>query len=191
MANQNQQRAVPSRAKVEDRSDIEKYVDSMKLDEPVPVEEFRKVVRDLTAGRGRLLYFVWKVLQEKGLDADELVKEACYRWGQNNGERMGENIKTPSDLLKRLSFKAGVLAWDQQFTILNDETASKEFNYCPHIKAFEELGATKEEIAKLCKEMLCYGDYGMASVHPVKLEWDGKTIAEGAERCVMMLKPRK
>lgn len=61
----------------------------MKLDEPVPVEEFRSVVRALVAARGRYVYFIWKVLQEKGLDADALIREPCYRWGVFNEENGG------------------------------------------------------------------------------------------------------
>ena len=190
MAATNREKALSSHVKDEDKSSIEEYLDQMKLDDPVPVEEFRRVVRALIAARGRYLYFVWKVLQEKGLDADALIQEACARWGAFNGEKMGD-IKTPAEFMTTLSSKAGTLAWEQEYTILNDEQASKEFYFCPHVAAFEDAGASKEEIARLCKDMLCHGDYGTASPHPVNLEWVEPTLGEGGKRCVMMITPKK
>ena len=66
MAKRNRDKAMSAHAKPEDRDKIEEYLDQMKLDEPVPVEEFRTIVRGLIGARGRFLYFVWKVLKEKG-----------------------------------------------------------------------------------------------------------------------------
>jgi hypothetical protein len=189
MSRKNREKALSERAIGEDKEKIEEYLDQLKLDESVPVEEFRSIVRALIAARGRFVYFIWKVLQEKGLDADSLVQEACSRWGRFNGEKMGE-VKTPADFLKVLSSKAGTLAWEQEYTILNDERASKEFYFCPLVATFEEVGASKEEIAILCKNFLCYGDYGTAAPHPVRLEWAEPTLGEGGERCVMMLTPK-
>jgi hypothetical protein len=190
MAKTNRENALSSNAKPEDKEKIEDYLDQMKLDNPVPVEEFRRIVRALIAARGRFVYFIWRVLKEKGLDADALVQEACYRWGAFNGRKMGD-IKTPAEFLKKLSTKAGTLAWEQEYTQLSDDRASKEFYYCPHVAAFEEAGASNEEIVKLCKDMLCYGDYGTASPHPINLEWAEPTLGEGGKRCVMMLTPKK
>lgn len=190
MAETNRQKALSSHAAPEDREGIEELLDQMKLDDPVPVEEFRRIVRALTAARGRYVYFIWKVLEEKGLDADALVREACYRWGTFNGRKMGD-IETPAEFLMKFSSKAGTLGWEQEYTQLNDDRASKEFFHCPLVASFEDVGASKEEIAKLCKDMLCYGDYGTASPHPINLEFTEPTLAEGGKRCVMMLTPKR
>lgn len=190
MSKKNTEKALSSHAKAADKERIQAFIDQMKLDEPVPIEEFRKIAKSLIGARGQFIYFMWKVLKEKGLDADTLVQEACHRWGVINGKKMGE-VKTPTDFMKKLSQKAGTLAWEQEYTILNDQQASKEFYYCPHVAAFEQAGASKEEVAKLCKEMMCYGDYGTASPHPVKLEWIEPTIGEGGKRCVMSITPKK
>ena len=190
MKEPNRKKALSSHAKAEDKEKIEAYLDQMKLDDPVPVEEFSKVVRGLLGARGLFLYFVWKVLKEKGLDADGLVQEACYQWGVFNGKKMGD-IKTPADFLKKMSSKAGTLAWEQEYTLLNDERASKEFYHCPHIAAMKEAGPSDAELASLCKNMLCFGDYGTAAPHHVNLEWAEPTIGEGGKRCVMMLTPKK
>lgn len=190
MARTNRKKALSSHAKAKDKGEIEILINQMKLDDPIPVEEFRKIVRDLIGARGRFLYFIWKVLKEKGLDAEALVQEACYRWGVFSGKKMGV-VRTPAEFLKKLSSKTGTLAWEQEYTSLNDKQASKEFFYCPHIAAFEEVGASKEEIHSLCKNMLCYGDYGTAAPHPVNLEWAEPTIGEGGKRCVMMITPKR
>ena len=190
MKKTNREKAISPRAKAEDREKIEAYVDQLKLDDPVSVEDFRKMARAMIGARGRFVYYIWKVLKEKGLDADALVREACTRWGVFIGEKLGE-IKTPAEFLTKLSSKTGVLAWEQEFTVLNDERAAKEFYYCPHMAAAEEAGATKGERASLCKDMLCHGDYGTASPHPVNLEWPEPTLGEGGKRCVMMLTAKR
>ena len=190
MGKTNREKALSAHAKPEDKAKLEAFLDGMRLDEPVSVEEFRKVVRGLLAARGQFVYFMWKVLKEKGLDADGFVQDACFRWGTFNGKKMGE-IRTPADFLKRMSSKSGTLAWEQEYTMLADDRASKEFYACPHVAAFVDAGATKEEVTRLCKEMMCYGDYGTAAPHPVKLEWAEPTLGEGGKRCVMMLTPKQ
>jgi predicted CxxxxCH...CXXCH cytochrome family protein len=188
MEKTNREKALSSdHMKPEDRQRIEAYVDQLKLDDPVPVEVFRKIVRGLIGARGLYLYFVWQVLKDKGLDADALVQEACRRWGVYNGTKLGKEIKTPADFLTKWSSKTGTLAWDQHYTQLNDEQASKEFNYCPLIAAFKEAGVSDRDIVSLCRNMLCHGDYGTAAPQPVNLEWVGSTIGEGSKTCHMLI----
>jgi hypothetical protein len=182
--------ALSCEAVTEDLVNIEAFLDELKLDDPVPVDVFKKVVKNLIAARGLYVYVVWKVLKEKGLDADALVQEACYQWGVLNGRRMGE-IKTPADFMQKLSSKAGTLAWEQKLRSLGDQEASKEFYACPHVEAFKETGCTPEEIAKLCKEMMCYGDYGTVQPHPITLAWGEPTLGEGGKRCLMVITPGK
>ncbi len=186
MEKTNREKAVSGQINPDDKKEINDYLDGLKLDEAVPVKDFKAIVKKLVGSRGLFVYFVWKVLKEKGLDADKLVQEACFRWGEFNGKKMGD-IRTPKDFMKKLSSKGGTLAWDQEYKILNDKVASKEFYSCPHVEAFKQAGATEEEVAMLCKELMCYGDYGTASPHPIKLEWAEPTIGEGGKRCVMMI----
>ena len=174
----------------EDKKAIEEYLDGMKLDDPVPPELFQKVVKNLIAARGQFVYVVWKVLKEKGLDADSLVQEACRQWGILNGRKMGD-IKTPADFMKKLSAKAGTLAWEQKYKSLGEKEASKEFYACPHVDAFKAAGCTPEETALLCRDLMCFGDYGTAEPHPIKLEWAEPTLGEGGRRCVMVLTPEE
>jgi len=190
MAKTDKGKALSARAKAEDKERIEAYIDQMKLDDPVSAEEFRKVVRALIGARGLFVYYIWKVLKEKGLDADALVREACTRWGVSVGKKLGE-IKTPAEFFDETVNENRSVGMEQEFTLLNDERAAKEFYYCPHMAAAEEAGATREEKAALCKDMLCHGDYGTASLHPVHLEWPEPTLGEGGQRCVMMLTPKR
>jgi hypothetical protein len=182
--------AVSKDAVRKDAANIEDMLDGMKLDDSVPVEEFKKVVKSLIAARGLFVYAVWKVLKEKGLDADALVQEACFQWGIMNGKKMGE-IKTPSDFMRKLSSKAGTLAWEQKYRSLSESEASKEFYTCPHVDAFRAAGCTPEETATLCKQMMCYGDYGTAEPHPIDLQWAEPTLGEGGKRCVMVITPKE
>lgn len=182
--------ALSKDAVAEDAASLDEFLGQLKLDDPVSVEDFQKVVKNLIAARGLFVCVMWKVLKEKGLDADALVQEACFQWGILNGEKMGD-VKTPSDFMKKLSSKAGTLAWEQKYRSLNDREASKEFYACPHVEAFQKTGCTPEETAKLCKEMMCYGDYGTVHPHPVNLEWAEPTLGEGGKRCLMVVTPKE
>jgi hypothetical protein len=189
MPKESKEKAISPHAKGEDKERIQAYIDQMKLDDPVSVEEFRMIARALIGARGRFVYYIWKVLKEKGLDADAMVREACYRRGVSIGEKMG-SIETPSEFLKKLSTKAEVLAWEQKFTVLNDEQAAKELHHCPHMAAIMEAGATDEEMASLC-ENICYADRVAASHFPIHLEWMGPTIGEGGEKCIVIVTSKK
>ena len=189
MASQRED-ALSKDAAAEDAANLNEFLDQMKLDDPVSIEDFRKAAKSLIAARGLFVCVMWKVLKEKGLDADALVQEACFEWGLLNGRGMGD-VKTPADFLKKLSSKAGTLAWEQKYISLGDREASKEFYACPHVDAFRKAGCTPEETARLCKEMMCYGDYGTAYPHSLNLDWAEPTLGEGGKRCLMVITPKE
>jgi hypothetical protein len=182
--------ALSKDAVAKDAASLNEFLDRMNLDDPVSVEDFRKAAKGMIAARGLFVYVMWKVLKEKGLDADALVQEACFQWGILNGENMGE-IKTPADFMKKLSSKAGTLAWEQKYISLGDREASKEFYACPHVDAFRKAGCTPEETAFLCKELMCFGDYGTAHPHSLDLKWAEPTLGEGGKRCLMVVTPKE
>ena len=189
MASQRED-ALSGDAVAEDAARLNEFLDRMKLDDPVPVEDFRKVVKNLIAARGLFVCVMWKVLKEKGLDATALVQEACHEWGILNGRAMGD-VKTPADFMKKLSSKAGTLAWEQKYKSLGEREASKEFYACPHVDAFRKAGFNDEETALLCKELMCYGDYGTAAPHCLDLRWAEPTLGEGGKRCLMVVTPKE
>ncbi len=61
MTGTNRENALSPHAKVEDREKIEEFLDQMRLDDSVAVEDFRRIVRRLLAARGRFVYFIWSI----------------------------------------------------------------------------------------------------------------------------------
>ena len=119
------------------------------------------------------------------VDASKVLREASWDFGVVKGKQMAKKIggadKTPKEVLKGQTSKGGMLVFKQEIVELKDEKAVKIFNECPHIETFRELGATDEEVKTLCRDMLCWGDYGNFAPFPnVKLEWPCTLATERA-----------
>ncbi len=199
-----------------DAKRIEEFLAALKVGEPATTEDFRRELRANIGDRGLTVYLMWKVLEERcpELDAKGLMAEACRRFGQlkSKGIRAaaesahaGESTKvgdgatgptgtarvTAADWMKGGSSRSGVLAWDQRFEQLNEERAVKVFGHCPHIAAAKAAGATDDELAQLCRDIMIHADYGMAAAFPhLELDFPGKTCAEGGN-CRMVIAYRK
>ncbi len=171
--------------------EIESYLESLNLNENVSPEMYREGIEGAMRDRARVLYFVRQVLNEKypEIDIDDVMSEACFRFGRYKGEKFGD-CKNAGEVMKKFSSKGGVLVFNQDLTSLNDEKAEKIFHYCPHVAAFKELGCSDIEIEKLCKNMLMYADYGVMDPHPVKMEFK-KVISAGDDVCHLVLKTKK
>ena len=62
-----------------------------------------------------------------------------------------------------------------------DDNLSIDFHYCPLVKAWQKMGKTDEEIARLCDTAMC-GDRGIISRFGGKLILN-KVIAKGDDIC--------
>ena len=168
-----------------EKKSIQEFVDSLHLDSDVTAEQFCKAVKGAIKDRAIIYYCIWKKIKDlyPDVDADRILREASFKFGQIKGnqivQKIGGTNKNPQEVLKGQTSKGGMLVFKQEIVELNDEKAVKIFNSCPHIETFKELGATPEELKVLCRDMLCWGDYGTFDPFPgVKLEWPS-TIADG------------
>jgi len=169
-----------------DKKNINEYSEKIGTNKQPTLEEFKEAVQGAIKDRARIFYFIWKTLQElhPEIDADEVMKEASIKFGNFYGSKY-KNIKTAKDALTQLSSKAGILAFNQEFTELNKDKAVKKFYECPHISAFKELGCSDEEIEKLCIDMLNQGDFARLTSHPnVKLSFPAY-LSRGNKCCEM------
>jgi hypothetical protein len=174
--------------KQEDREAIDAYLGSLKIDEPASPGELRDMLRSAIGDRGLMIYLVWKVLWEKHpeIDATEVLREACFRFGEIKGSEMGE-AATPAEWLKKLSSRGGILAWDQTVVELNEDKASKVFLRCPHMETARAAGATDEELAQLCRKIMMDADFGTLKPFPhLELAFPDRTCGEGGH-CVMVV----
>ena len=178
-----------------EKQEIREFVESLGLEKSVTAEQFKTAVKAAIKDRAIIYYCIWKKLKEMypDVDADKVLQKASWDFGIIKGNQIAKKIggkegKTPKDVLKGQTSKAGMLVFEQEIVELNDERAVKIFHSCPHVEAFKELGATPEEIKTLCRDMLCWGDYGtFAPFKDVKLEWPS-TIADGEGKgCAMTI----
>ncbi len=165
--------------------DIKEFVGNLALGEAVSPEELSRMVSGAIKDRALLFYFTWKTLQEMHpeIDADAVMAEASRRLGEYKAPSLGDVKDAASAILNQTS-KAGMLAFDQTITKLSENESEKIIRRCPHIEAFEELGCSREERAKLCTKLLMPLDFALlAPYKEVKLDFP-KNLAEH-DLCVM------
>lgn len=181
-----------------EKKEIKELVDNLGLEKDVTAEQFRLAVKGAIKDRAIIYYCIWKKIKQlyPEVDADQVMKEASWDFGIIKGNQIAKKIggtdKTPKEVLKGQTSKGGMLVFNQEIIEFNDECAVKVFNECPHVETFKELGATPEELKVLCRDMLCWGDYGTFAPFPnVKLEWPS-TIADGEGKgCAMTIVKNK
>ena len=177
--------------------EIQEFVGSLNITDDVTADELRTALTGAIKDRAIIFYYIWKKIKElhPEIDADRIMREASWNFGLVKGAQIAKKIggtdKTTREVLKGQSSKGGLLVWRSEITELNDDKAVKNLYNCPHIEAFKDLGATPEEVKSLCRDMLCWGDYGMFAPFPgVKLEWP-TTIADGEGKCCAMTLVKK
>ena len=166
---------------------INEFMEKIALDAPVSPEYLANAVAGAIKDRALLFYFTWKTLQE--IDADAVMAEASRRLGEYKAPNLGNVCDAETAILNQTS-KAGMLAFDQEITMLSPEESVKVIRRCPHIEAFEELGCSKEERIKLCTELLMPLDFALlAPYEKVRLEFPKNLAADDV--CVMCTKIAK
>lgn len=98
---------------------IQAYMDSLKLDQPVSVEEFHQAVKSAYKDRSTQIYFIWKKLKElyPEVDANRVIREGSWDFGLWQGQKIAdklgaENIGPVEAVLGQTS-KGGVLTFEQ------------------------------------------------------------------------------
>lgn len=174
--------------------EIQAFVDSLNLDKGVSAEQFKTALKSAIKDRALIYYCIWKKLKEMypEVDADLVLQKASWDFGIIKGNQIAKKIggtdKNPKEVLKGQTSKGGMLVFEQEITELKDEKAVKIFHACPHIESFKENGATPEEIKVLCRDMLCWGDYGtFAPFEDVKLEWPSTLADDESKGCAMTI----
>ena len=177
-----------------EQNGIQEFVGSLELEKDVSAQVFKTALKGAIKDRAIIYYCIWKKLKEMypDVDADRVLREASWDFGLVKGAQIARKIggtdKNPGEVLKGQTSKGGMLVFEQEITEMSDDRAVKLFHACPHVEAFKELGASKEEIRALCRDMLCWGDYGTFAPFPgVRLEWP-TTLADGEDLpCAMTL----
>jgi hypothetical protein len=176
------------------KKDIDEFMDELKLDQPISIEEFKTAIKEAYKDRSRQIYFIWRKLKElyPEVDANRVIAEGSWDFGIYQGKKIAakygaENIGPKEALLGQTS-KGGILVFEQVIEKIEEDEAVKMFNACPHCEALEELGATPEEIKAFCRDMLGKCDYAICAPFPnVKIDFP-TTIGDGEGKpCAMTI----
>ncbi len=176
------------------QKEIQNFMDSQKLDQPVSPEEYKAAVKSCYMDRARQVYFIWKALERlyPEVDAKRVIREGSWDFGLYQGKKIAEKYGPdnigPSEAVLGQTSKGGLMVFEQEITELGENKAVKLFHACPHVEALQELGATPEEIRAFCREMIGACDY--AIVHPFPhCEIDfPTTVADGeGQPCAMTI----
>ena len=153
-------------------------------DQPVSNEQLVSALKGAIKARSKVTYLIWKELQQEcpEVDATALLGRVYRAWGAACGETW-EGVHDAASALLAQTSKGGYLTFQQQFVCAGAERAQKDFGFCPHMEALDELGATPEEKRAFCQDILSEGDYGNLDPHPGLTLTFEHQIGAGDDHC--------
>lgn len=154
------------------------------VDQPVSNEQLVSALKGAIKARSKVTYLIWKELERTcpDVDATALLGRVYRAWGAQCGEAW-EGVHDAASALLAQTSKGGYLTFKQQFVCANAERAQKDFAFCPHMEALDELGATPEEKRAFCQQILSEGDYGNLDPHPGLTLTFEHQIGAGDDHC--------
>jgi len=142
-------------------------------------------LRNAIIHRALWMGFILKEAMERGLDWEQLGREAIFKVGCIHGDGIKERMDAPDSLV---SFAQTFFTEDIKkiFEIkvakLTEEVVELEYGYCPLLVAWQQIGFEGKLLETLCEIAMC-GDHGIKS----RFDWIdfslGKTIAQGHHPC--------
>lgn len=147
-----------------------------------------KAVRGTLEHRATWLYLLLKEAEKKGIAWEDIGYVATKECGHFQGADLVKCGGTNSfkGLKKKLFTKPAQMVFDMKILEAEDEKLSIDFGYCPLVAAWQKLGCTDEEIARLC-DIAMNGDRGIAESYGGRMEL-GETIANGYSKCQIRFK---
>ena len=171
---------------------IQAFMEKIGYEEAVTRDDLVQALEGAIRDRGLYLYFIWKAMQRlcSEVDADAVIKEAMHDYGLYKSKGIGFVSNACEGMLNQSS-KNGMLVFKQEFTALTEEYAEKQIHNCPLINAFREVGATQEEISKLCKELIAPSDLGILEPFSDWVEVSFPKTLSDDEVCIMCVRSKK
>lgn len=150
-----------------------------KLKNPIIV-----AIREQLEHRAIWLYVLVTEAEKHGLDPEEYAGDAIRRCGEYQGalfREKGGKGDSFKGLKKALFSIFARMVFEMKIKRLDDDHFYLDFHYCPLVKGWQKMGATDEQISKLCSYAMC-GDRGIISQFGGELDLQS-TIADGADIC--------
>lgn len=142
-----------------------------------------KAVRSTLEHRAQWLYYLLIEAEKKGLPWEEVGMPAIRACGSLHGKNLVDLAGGTSllGLKKKLFTLPARMVFEMKILKAADRDLRIDFGYCPLVAAWQALGCTDQEIARLC-DIAMEGDRGIARRFNSRL--DLKTaIARGHEKC--------
>lgn len=138
-------------------------------------------------------YLLAKVAKEHGVDIKPFSDEVQHISSTQSARAYRSYLKDPTDVgeyVGSMFNQPNALdSYDIELVELSHDRAVVEFHYCPLVKAWQECGASLEEIGDLCLSAM-HGDEIMAAEMGFDLDIQ-KTIGCGHDCCRMVYTARK
>ena len=157
---------------------------SIVKNEPHLKNPILRAIREQLEHRALWMYVLVTEAEKHGLDPEVYAKDAIRRCGEYQGALLkakggrGDSFK---GLKKALFSIFARMVFEMRIKQLDDDHFYLDFHYCPLVKAWQKVGATDEEISRLCSYAMC-GDRGIISQFGGELDLQS-TIADGADIC--------
>lgn len=142
-----------------------------------------KAIRGTLEHRATWMYLLLKEAEKKGIQWEDIGYPAIKACGNMHGRELIELGRTNSlkGLKRKLFTLPAQMVFDMKILESTDQKLSIDFGYCPLVGAWQKIGCTDEEIARLC-DIAMEGDRGIAESYGGKLDL-GDTIANGFQKC--------
>ncbi len=142
-----------------------------------------RAIRGTLEHRATWLCLLLKEAEKKGVEWEDIGLPAIKACGHLHGKELVNlgGTKSWKGLRKKLFTKPAQIVFEMKILEATDDKLSIDFGYCPLVTAWQHLGCTDEEIARLCN-IAMEGDRGVAESYGGRLEL-GETIASGGSTC--------
>lgn len=149
---------------------------------------FIKAIRGLLEHRATWLYLLLKEAGKKGIEWEEIGFPAVRACGHMHGQDLVElsGTKSLKGLKKKLFTKPAQMVFEMKILKSTDNELFIDFGFCPLVAAWQKLGCSDDEVARLC-DIAMEGDRGIAESFGGQLEL-GDTIANGHACCQLRFK---
>lgn len=153
----------------------------------IEVTEDIKNLRTAYAFRAKWLYFLVKEMRDSGVENwHEIAKRAIQNCALHMGALRYSDVAPEDRGSLQAVFDHVAVGWNAKVMQLtkffnNKGEVELVFNYCPLVQAWQEAGASPEDIEMLCKLAMAGDEAQLQALDGIKFSLDW-TIAEGGNR---------
>lgn len=144
---------------------------------------FLKAVRGTLEHRAQWLYLLLKEAEKKSILWEDIGIPAIRCCGRDQGSKLSkpEGSTSFKTLKKRLFTLPAQIVFEMKILKNTHDNLSIDFNYCPLVKAWQDMGCSDKDIARLCNIAMA-GDRGIADSFGGIMELK-QSIARGDKKC--------